>query len=331
MPDSPVTFSEHLDLQDAVQPGLAELLRALAYAVKRIAADLGRAGLAGLTGGVGTTSHQGDEQMKLDMRADEMLTAALIRSRRVCAIGSEEHEAPVPISADVAAGADASYAVLFDPLDGSSNIDAGIATGTIFGVYPRVSPVGGPGTTDDLLQPGSQQVCAGYALYSSVTKLVLALPGRVDGFTLDRELGEFLLSHPRIESPPRGRIYSCNEGHAHKWDPVTKAFVDEKKVGARGRYIGSLVADFHRNLLYGGLFLYPADCTVDPPDCKLRLLYEGNPLTYVAVQSGGAGTTGTTPILDVVPDGLHQRVPLVLGSRDDVADYENAVAGIASS
>ncbi len=324
----PTNLALHLDEHAGPDaPDLARLLGDLALALKQISRDLGRAGLADLHGDAGSTSHQGEDQKKIDVLADRLITAALVHSGQVCALASEEHEAPIPMPVQSARG---KYAVLFDPLDGSGNIDAGIATGTIFAVYRRTSPRGTPGTLADLMRPGREQVCAGYCLYSSATQLVLAFPGRVDGFTLDTRVGEFLRSHPSIMMPARGKVYSANEGNAHTWDPVTREFVASRRRGKSSRYVGALVADFHRILLQGGVFLYPSDCSREgEAKPKLRLLYEGNPLGFVARAAGGRATTGRHAILDLEPTSLHQRVPLVLGSDLDVDDYERAMGGIA--
>jgi fructose-1,6-bisphosphatase I len=223
------------------------------------------------------------------------------------------------------------YVVTFDPLDGSSNIDANVSIGSIFGVYRRVSPEGTPGTLEDLLQPGSRQIAAGYVIYGSSTMFVYTARSGVAGFTLDPAVGEFLCSHPDIRTPARGAIYSVNEGNTSYWTPGVRRYVEHLKSSenARGkayssRYIGSLVADFHRNLLYGGIFLYPAD-RKDPskPRGKLRLLYEANPLALIAEQAGGAALDGSVRILDLKPTELHERVPLFLGSADDVAEAQN--------
>jgi fructose-1,6-bisphosphatase I len=216
------------------------------------------------------------------------------------------------------------YVLLYDPLDGSSNIDVNVPTGTIFSIHRRLTPEGGPGTLADCLQPGRTQVAAGYILYGSSTVLVYTTGRGVHGFTLEPSIGEFLLSHPLIETPAVGRYYSVNESHWNRWSPGVQRAVAAFKNGAPGqgiaarntRYVGSLVADFHRNLLSGGIFLYPADS--QSPRGKLRLLYEASPLAMVAEHAGGLATDGGGPILDVMPETLHQRTPLVIGSKEDV-------------
>jgi fructose-1,6-bisphosphatase I len=223
------------------------------------------------------------------------------------------------------------YAALFDPLDGSSNIDANAGVGTIFAVYERCSPAGSPPALEDVLQPGVRQAAAGYVLYGPSTMFVYTVGDGVHGFTLEPSSGEYLSSHPDIRTPGRGGIYSVNESNSLYWAPGVRRYIERLKSteNDRGkpyssRYIGSLVADFHRNLLYGGVFLYPADCK-DPnkPHGKLRLLYEANPLGFVAEQAGGAASNGQGRILDLQPAELHQRVPLILGSADDVAEAES--------
>jgi fructose-1,6-bisphosphatase I len=244
-------------------------------------------------------------------------------------MASEERPDPIPIPKKYPKG---QYVLLYDPLDGSSNIEANVTIGTIFAVHRRVTKAG-DGTLEDCLQPASRLVAAGYCIYGSSTILVYTTGHGVHGFTLDPSLGEFLLSHPDIRTPPRGKIYSVNEGNWHTWDPATREYVkflkEQNPAQHRPystRYIGSLVADFHRNLLYGGIFLYPADMR-DParPKPKLRLLYEAAPLALLCEQAGGAATTGRERILDMQPTELHQKVALVIGSREDVQAYEEFV------
>jgi len=215
------------------------------------------------------------------------------------------------------------YIVCFDPLDGSSNIDCLVSIGTIFGIYKKTSD--GPPTVQDALQTGRKLVAAGYAMYGSATMIVLCTGTTVNGFTLDPALGEFLLTHPNMKCKPRGKIYSLNEGYAKLWDKATSEYVNSKKNPPEGkplygaRYVGSMVADVHRTLLYGGIFMYPA--TSESPKGKLRLLYECNPLSYIMEKAGGMATTGDMPILDIQPESIHQRTPIVLGSTEDVKEY----------
>jgi fructose-1,6-bisphosphatase I len=219
--------------------------------------------------------------------------------------------------------------VLFDPLDGSSNIDINITIGTIFSIYRKVSP-GAESTMADLLQPGDRQVAAGYVVYGSSTMFVYTTGHGVHGYTLDPSLGEFLLSHEDIRMPKRGSVYSANEGNYHTWSPGVQHYVDSLKAPQhqpyKGRYVGTLVADFHRTLLTGGIFLYPADITdANKPAGKLRLLYEAAPLAFVAQQAGGRASTGSEDILRLQPTHLHQRVPLIIGSAEDVATAEACI------
>jgi fructose-1,6-bisphosphatase I len=245
-------------------------------------------------------------------------------------MASEEKEDPIPVESERVTG---DYVLLFDPLDGSSNIDVNVSIGTIFSVLRRVSPQG-PVRSEDLLQPGFKQYAAGYVIYGSSTMFVYSAGHGVHGFTLDPTVGEFLLSHENITTPKQATIYSANEGHADRWDPTIRQRVERYKQGSperpplTARYIGSLVSDFHRNLLRGGIFLYPAlsDAKGAAPRPKLRLMYEANPLAFVAQEAGGYASNGEGPILELQPESLHQRVPLFLGCKEDVmqieADYE---------
>jgi fructose-1,6-bisphosphatase I len=239
---------------------------------------------------------------------------------RVCVTASEEDPAPVPVPPGKPAG---KYVVLYDPLDGSANIDVNVSIGTIFSIHKRVTKKNGTAGLPDCLQAGKKQVAAGYILYGSSTMLVYTTGQGVHGFTLDPTIGEFLLSHPDIRTPAVGRYYSVNESNWNRWSPPVQRVVGAFKNGEgkvqpkNARYIGSLVADFHRNLISGGIFLYPA--ATNYPQGKLRLLYEAAPLAFVVEQAGGRATDGCRSILDIVPEGLHQHTPLVIGSRDDVA------------
>ena len=298
---------------------LSNLLYDIALAAKIIAANIRRAGLVNILGSAGATNVQGEEQQKLDVFANQTLTQALNHTGRVCVMASEEDEAIIPVPEHYPVG---KYVVLYDPLDGSSNIDVNGAVGTIFSVYRRVSTQG-PGGLEDVLQPGCKQVAAGYVIYGSSTMLIYTTGQGVAGFTLDPSIGEFLLSHPRIVTPRVGRYYSVNESNFARWSKgiqwAVRGFHGDRPEEIRGknsRYIGSLVADFHRNLLAGGIFLYPAD--TKNRRGKLRLLYEGSPMAFIAEQAGGSATDGSRRILDIVPRELHQRTPLVIGSREDV-------------
>ncbi len=298
---------------------LSNLLYDIALAAKIIAASIRRAGLVNILGSAGNTNVQGEEQQKLDVFANETMTNALNHTGRVCVMASEEDEQIIPVPDQYPAG---KYSVLYDPLDGSSNIDVNGAVGTIFSIYRRVS-MEGRGSMADVLQAGCKQVAAGYVIYGSSTMLIYSTGQGVAGFTLDPSIGEFLLSHPRMVTPRVGKYYSVNESNFARWSKATQWAVrgfhgdrPEEIPGKNSRYIGSLVADFHRNLLAGGIFMYPAD--TKNPRGKLRLLYEAAPMAFIAEQAGGSATDGVHRILDIVPQDLHQRTPLVIGSREDV-------------
>jgi fructose-1,6-bisphosphatase I len=298
---------------------LSNLLYDIALAAKIIAAAIRRAGLVNILGAAGNRNVQGEEQQKLDVIANETFKNCLNHTGRVCVMGSEEDEDIIPVPPEYPVG---KYAVLFDPLDGSSNIDANAAVGTIFSIYRRIS-LEGRGTVADVLQPGCKQVASGYVMYGSSTMLVYTTGQGVHGFTLDPTIGEFLLSHPKIVTPRVGMYYSVNESNFGRWDRGMQVAVRGLKGDApdlmrpkNSRYIGSLVADFHRNLIAGGIFLYPAD--IRNPQGKLRLLYEAGPMAFIAEQAEGSATDGVNRILDIIPHHLHQRTPLVIGSREDV-------------
>jgi fructose-1,6-bisphosphatase I len=298
---------------------LTNLLYDIALAAKVIAAQIRRAGLVNILGATGSTNVQDEEQQKLDVFANETMKHALNHTGRVCAMASEEDEELIPIPADVKPG---KYTVLFDPLDGSSNIDVNAAVGTIFSIYQRVS-TSGQGTLEDVLQPGRKIVAAGYVMYGSSVMMVYSAGHGVHGFTLDPTIGEFLLSHADIRMPRTGKYYSVNESNFARWSVgiqrAVRGFRGEdpaRMKGKNSRYIGALVADFHRNLIAGGTFMYPG--SVKTPDGKLRLLYECAPMAYIAEQAGGAATDGLRRILDIEPTALHQRVPFVVGTVDDV-------------
>ena len=329
MPDGIVTIERHIYEQQRLYPEstgeFSGLLCDIALAAKVISREVNRAGLGDILGGTGTINIQGERVLKLDVFARDVLVEFLQRSGKVCAIATEEDADLIQVPRELARG---NYTVSLDPLDGSSNVDANVSIGTIFGIQRKSSP-GEDGTESDFCRPGREQICAGYIVYGSSTIMVYTDGnGGVHGFTLDPSLGEFLLSHTGIKIPERGRIFSINEGNERWWKDHTRRYIEHVKSEGDGRpyssrYIGSLVADFHRNLLYGGIFLYPED-TKDPrkPNGKLRLLYEAAPLAFVVEAAGGRATTGFEPILDIEAEELHQRVPLILGSRLDVEDYE---------
>ncbi len=311
---------------------LSNLLYDICLASKIIAASIRRAGLVNILGSAGVQNVQGEDQQKLDIFANETLKNCLKHTGRVCVMGSEEDDDIIPVPPEYPVG---KYAVLFDPLDGSSNIDVNSPVGTIFSIYRRIS-MHGRGTSADVLQPGCKQVAAGYVMYGSSTMLVYTTGQGAHGFTLDPTIGEFLLSHERIITPRVGKYYSVNESNFGRWDRGVQAAVRGLKGDiAEGvppknsRYIGSLVADFHRNLIAGGVFLYPSDSK--NPDGKLRLLYEASPMAFIAEQAEGSATDGMNRILDIVPDRLHQRTPLVIGSREDVGFVADTIRRVSSS
>ncbi|MCZ6917718.1 MAG: class 1 fructose-bisphosphatase [Gemmatimonadetes bacterium] len=302
---------------------LSNLLYDIALASKIISGHVRRAGLVDVLGAAGQINVQGEQQQKLDVLANEAMKQALGRTGRVSTMASEEEEDPIPGSGD-----GGKYVILFDPLDGSSNIDVNASIGTIFSIHRRCSSTG-TGVLEDCLQAGRKQVAAGYVIYGSSTVMVYSAGRGVHCFTLDPTIGEFRLINSNVTTPPTGQYYSINESNYTRWSPgyqkIVRSFkgVENDGIGKNARYIGSLVADFHRNLIAGGIFLYPAD--TKSPRGKLRLLYEASPLAFVAEQAGGAASDGKTPILDIEPTKLHQRTPLVIGARDDVAFVERTL------
>ncbi|MFY0592834.1 class 1 fructose-bisphosphatase [Roseivirga sp.] len=296
---------------------LSQLIRDLAYAGKIVNREINRAGLAGITGAYGAENVQGEEQQNLDVAADIRFTRALKKGGEVAAIISEEAEEIIDLQ-----NPRSKYIVAIDPLDGSSNIDVNVSIGTIFSIYRRVSPLGGPVQMDDVLQPGKDQVAAGYILYGSSTMFVYTTGKGVNGFTYEPSLGEYLLSHQNMTIPKSGSIYSINEGSFNSFPASVQQYVNTcKERQYSARYIGSLVADFHRNVLKGGIYIYPS--TEKAPNGKLRLLYECNALAMIAEEAGGAATDGNGRILEIAPSALHQRVPFFVGSKDMVEEASN--------
>lgn len=301
---------------------LSRILNDIAVASKIVARDVRKAGLIdNILGAQGEVNVQGEEQQKLDVIADEQFIKVFESGGEICGIASEENEDFVAFDSETAK--QGKYVVLFDPLDGSSNIDVNVSIGTIFSIYRRVSPVGTPATMEDMLQPGNQQVAAGYVLYGSSTMLVYTTGKGVNGFTLDPSIGEFCLSHPDMRMPEKGRLYAMNEGNIKICEQGLRDYISYcQEADATplhpysGRYIGSLVADFHRNMIKGGIYVYP-DTTLNP-EGKLRLLYECNPLAFIAEQAGGMATTGRMRVMDIQPTKLHQRVPYYTGSKQMV-------------
>lgn len=328
-----VTLERFILDQEAFHPDdtgeLTNLLYDIALAAKMIASQIRRAGLVEIIGAASAVNVQGEQQQKLDVYANETLKNALNHTGRVCAMASEEDEELIAIPEEYPAGR---YAVMFDPLDGSSNIDVNAPVGTIFAITHRLS-TGGQGTERDVLQPGTALVAAGYVIYGSSVMMVYSSGHGVHGFTLDPTIGEFLLSHERITTPRTGKYYSANESNFGRWSRGVQRAVrgfhgdDPGRIaGKNSRYIGSLVADFHRNLIAGGIYLYPAD--VKNRDGKLRLLYECNPMAFLAEAAGGSATDGTRRILDLQPTSLHQRTPLVIGGADDVEYVRRVIAEV---
>lgn len=320
------TLERHVLEQQLRKPNatgeFTKLFQQLALAGKVIGARVNRAGLTDVLGAAGGTNVQGENVQKLDLVANQILINILEAGGQVCLMGSEEIEDPIPIPTKFPRG---HYILMFDPLDGSSNIDVNASIGTIFSVLKRKSADDAEANLGDCLQAGTEQVAAGYIIYGSSTMFVYTAGDGVHGFTLDPTVGEFFLSHPNMKIPERGTIYSVNEGNTGKWSEAVKQWVQWlKSPEAPGgkpygqRYIGTLVADFHRTLLKGGVFGYPADD--QNAEGKLRLLYEASPMAMIAEQAGGAASTGTQDIMNVVPGRLHQRVPLYIGSKLDVQD-----------
>ncbi len=322
-----VTVTEHILLHQKMVPGatgqFTRLFNELVLSAKIISRAVNKAGLVDILGFTGDVNVQGEEVKKLDEYANRILVHRLARSGVLCAMASEENADIIEVSESLPRG---DYIIIFDPLDGSSNIDVNVNIGTIFSIYKRLSPSDASLMASDVLQKGSAQVAAGYVLYGSSTMLVFSSGDGVHGFTLDPSVGEFLLSHPDIRIPEQGKIYSVNEGYERYWDRDMKkalSYFKSPKNALRkpysGRYVGSLVADFHRNLLSGGIFMYPADLRDPKRPCgKLRLTCECNPMAFIVEQAGGMALDGLNRILDIEPDHLHQRTPFFCGSVHDV-------------
>ncbi len=307
------------------------MLRDIGIAAKIVNREVNKAGLADILGETGDSNVQGEQVKKLDVFANEQFIAALTVGGEVCAMASEENEEIIVV--DNEQSKNAKYVVAFDPLDGSSNIDANVSVGTIFSVYRRTS-LSGPGTLEDFMQRGTEQVAAGYIIYGSSTMLVYTTGKGVNGFTLDPSIGEFCLSHPNIKIPKSGKTYSINEGYYVHFPDGVKKFIkwcqEEDKASNRpysSRYIGSAVADVHRNLLYGGVFIYPT--TSQAPKGKLRVLYECNPMAFIVEQAGGKATDGFKRIMEIDTKALHQRTPIFIGSSEIVERAEEFMAKYA--
>ncbi|MCH9014620.1 MAG: class 1 fructose-bisphosphatase [Gemmatimonadetes bacterium] len=322
---------EQQQMFEGATGALTNLLYDIALAAKIISGHVRRAGLTDIMGSVGQINVQGEDQQKLDVIANETIKNAVAHTGRVSVLASEEEEYPVTTNLGSGKG---SYVLLFDPLDGSSNIDVNVSIGTIFSIYRTINK-DCAGLTD-CLQRGREQVAAGYVMYGSSTVMVYTTGHGVHGFTLDPSIGEFLLMNSDIKTPLSGKYYSVNESNFTRWSEGYRQTVlcfkgagGEDNMRKNARYIGSLVADFHRNLLTGGVFMYPRDNK--SPNGKLRLLYEANPLAFIVEQAGGAAHDGLNPILDIEPTELHQRTPLIIGSSEDVEFVRRKVAEVESA
>lgn len=330
-----LTLERHILERQRNVPGatgdFTGLFQQIALAAKIIASKVNKAGLAGVLGLTGDVNVQGEQVQKLDVYAHNVLVRTVEAGGHVCVLGSEEVADPIPVPERYPAG---KYVLLFDPLDGSGNIDINASIGTIFSIYRRKTK-SGPGTLEDCLQPGRDMVAAGYVIYGSSNMFVYSAGDGVHGFTFDPAIGEFFLSHENLVIPQRGNTYSINEGYTARWAPEVRRWVDwiktpDKESGRPYglRYIGAVVADFHRTLLRGGIFAYPAD--TKNKSGKLRLLYEAAPLGFIAEGARGAASTGSQRVLDVLPKELHQRTPLFIGSKQDVADAVRTMHGEAA-
>lgn len=307
---------------------LSRLLRDLGLAAKVVNREVNKAGLVDILGSTGRRNIQGEEVRKLDVFANQRFIAALELGGQCCGVASEENKDFITFHDELSK--DANYVVALDPLDGSSNIDVNVSVGTIFSIYRRISPSEGPVTAEDFLQKGRRQAAAGYIIYGSSTMLVYTTGYGVNGFTLDPSIGEFCLSHPDMRIPKSGKTYSVNQGNFLSFPEGVKQFIryckQIDKATSRPyslRYIGSMVADIHRNLITGGIFLYPS--TKDSPKGKLRLLYECNPMSFIVEQAGGRSTDGSRHILDIEPKELHQRTPIFIGSEQLVLKLEEFI------
>lgn len=303
---------------------LSRLINSIRLAAKIVNHEVNKAGLVDILGSFGSDNIQGEEQQKLDVFANDTFIRTLTKREIVCGIASEEEDSFISIQG-AHSDNDNKYVVLIDPLDGSSNIDVNVSVGTIFSVYRRITPIGTPVTEEDFLQPGNQQVAAGYIVYGTSTMLVYSTGHGVNGFTLNPSLGTYYLSHPNMKFPEDGNIYSVNQGNFAHFPDGVKEYIKycQAEEGNRpytARYIGSLVSDFHRNMIKGGVYMYPS--TKANPTGKLRLLYECNPMAYIAEQAGGLASNGTQRILDIKPTELHQRVPFLCGSKNMVLKAE---------
>ena len=324
-----ITVQQHILQEQQRFPGatgeFSWLLSGITMATKLIQAKIRRAGLIDILGAQGDVNVQGEVQQKLDVYSNDVLIQYLSSRESIGVLASEENEKPLLFHQD---SMEAKYAVVFDPLDGSSNIDVNVSVGTTFSILRRPDDVGFDDTKPWVLQPGAQQIAAGYVVYGSSTILVYSVGNGVHGFTLDPAVGAYVLSHPNMRMPEQGKYYSVNEAYLGRFPTSYAEYIQRLRSGELGypyasRYIGSMVADFHRTLLKGGVFLYPP--TTEQPDGKLRLLYEANPVAFLAEQAGGRAFDGHGNILDIVPESIHQRTPLVVGSQVEMLDFERTV------
>ena len=323
------TFEQHvLQEQQRFPDATTEftwLVSGITLATRMIEAQVRRAGLAGVLGTHGVVNVQGEVQQKLDVYANEALIHCLSLRESIGIIASEENEEPITLRHDSPA---AKYAIVFDPLDGSSNIDVAVTIGTTFAIFRRPDDEGAGDPLKWVLQPGRKQVAAGYVVYGSSTVLVYSAGNGVHGFTLDPSVGSYILTHENIRIPERGQYYSINEAYCDRWPECYLRYLNKLRTGETGhryssRFVGSMVADFHRTLLRGGVFIYPPN--TDYPDGRLRLLYEANPVSFLAEQAGGSASDGKGPILDVQPTDIHQRTPLVVGGESEMAAFERCL------
>ena len=329
-----ITVQQHILEEQKRFPGASGefswLLSGITLATKMIQAQVRRAGLTNILGSQGEVNVQGEVQQKLDVYADDVLLHCLRVRESIGILASEENEHPHTVHNE---SPNAKYAVVFDPLDGSSNIDVNVSVGTTFSILRRPVDVELNEASKWLLQPGSEQVAAGYVVYGSSTILVYSVGDGVHGFTLDPAVGAYVLSHENIRMPEQGKYYSVNEAYRDSFPPVYRTYLENVRRGELGtpyasRYIGSMVSDFHRTLLRGGVFLYPP--TADNPDGKLRLLYEANPIAFIAEQAGGVALDGKQRVLDIVPEGIHQRTPMVVGGKREMEYFQTCLQSVAA-
>ena len=327
-----ITIERHITEEGTMHPSatgeFSRLLRDLTLALRVLARDVRRAGLNDVLGMTNEENVHGERVKRLDLHANDVIFRAMDHGGHLCVMASEEADGLIRIPNEYRCG---KYVLVFDPLDGSSNIDVNVSIGTIFSIYKRLDPtLTTPGSLEDCLQPGYKQVAAGYAMYGSSTQLVYTSGNGVDVFTFDPTIGEFLLTFEKVQIPKRGKIYSINSGNSHKWGTGVPEYVkhllqkaDDETRPYSLRYVGTMVADIHRTLHYGGIFMYPPDTS--SPTGKLRLVYELNPMAFIVEQAGGRATTGKQRILDLQPESLHQRAPCFMGSEEDVLEVERYI------